>query len=219
MMQAVMTKPAIIIPVKPPGEGKSRLAAALSPDARHALNGRLLRHTLDEVALLGGMFDVYVVSRSREVLAEAGLRRFVPCPEPDGCDLNGALSFGASQAGAGGAAGLMVLPIDLPWLSADRLRSVAEDWQSQCDVTIIADRVGDGTNVLIWRPIETAQFQFGRGSAARHAEAARRLGLRVAMLQDRHLSFDVDTADDLAIWSQRSEAGLICDAALQVAAG
>jgi 2-phospho-L-lactate guanylyltransferase (CobY/MobA/RfbA family) len=64
---------------------------------------------------------------------------------------------------------------------------------------IITDRAGEGTNLLLWRPIETARFHFGAGSAARHAEVAGALGLRVVMRQDCHLSFDLDAQHDLEI--------------------
>ncbi len=48
----IMNRLAIIVPVKSLPNGKPRLAGMMSATERHALNLRLLRHTLDEVAEL-----------------------------------------------------------------------------------------------------------------------------------------------------------------------
>jgi 2-phospho-L-lactate guanylyltransferase len=198
-----MTRLAIIIPVKSLQDGKSRLAAALPAQDRHALNLRLLRHTLDQVAELKDIADVHVVSRSPDVLADAFRRKFATCLEPAACDLNGAVTLGVQHARAAGASEAMILPIDLPWLSAAGLRSAIADFHASADVMIVTDKAGDGTNLMLWRPIETAHFQYGVGSAARHAAHARSLGLRVAVREDHALSFDLDTPADLALWQHR----------------
>lgn len=195
-----MTRLAIIVPVKSLREGKSRLAAAMPAADRHALNLRLLRHTLDQVEGLAGAVDVYVVSRSPDVLVEASRRGFSTCLEPALCDLNGAVMLGAQHARATGATEIMIIPIDMPWLSTARLNSAIADFRATSDVLIFTDRFRDGTNLLLWRPIETARFHYGIGSAARHAESARSLGLRVAVRVDQALSFDLDTPQDLALW-------------------
>jgi 2-phospho-L-lactate guanylyltransferase len=193
---------AIVIPVKSLAEGKSRLAEALPAEDRHELNARLLTHTLDQAAHLADIADVYVVSKSSDVLAAAMQRGFTACPEADPGELNGAVALGAKQAAAGGATELMVLPVDLPWVSSSRLRTLVDAFRADCDAMIVADRAGEGTNVLLWRPIETACFHYGAGSAVKHTEAAKNLGYRVVMRQDPYLSFDLDTAQDFQIWSR-----------------
>lgn len=186
----------IVVPVKSPLEGKSRLDGVLSASDRYDLNLRLLRHTFDRVAELSDIADVYVVSKSTEVLTEAARRDFAVCLEPTHSELNGAVTLGAKQAQEGGATEVMVLPVDLPWLSSNRLRQVIDEFRSTTDVIIITDRARAGTNLLLWRPIGTSKFQYGEGSASRHAEVAMRLGLRVTVRQDRRLSFDLDTPHD-----------------------
>jgi 2-phospho-L-lactate guanylyltransferase len=201
-----MKRLAIIVPVKPPHEGKSRLNAVLSASDRYDLNLQLLNHTFDRVADLSDLADIYVVSRSSDVLTEAARRGFAVCPEPGHGELNGAVTLGAKQAQAAGATEAMVLPIDLPWLSSDRLREVIDEFRNTCDVLIITDRTKDGTNLLLWRPIGTSKFQYGEGSASRHADFAAGLGLRVTVRQDRRLSFDLDTPHDFDVWSRGAAA-------------
>jgi 2-phospho-L-lactate guanylyltransferase len=197
-----MTRLAIVIPVKSLLRGKSRLAGVLSPWDRYALNLRLLRHTFAEVSALTDIADIHVVSSAADVLAEAAQRGFKACAESEPCTLNKAVALGALQAITAGATEVMVLPIDLPWLSAQRIRQVIDEFHAGSDVMIITDHVGDGSNLLLWRPIETARFHYGPGSAARHVEVASELGLRVTLRQDRHLSFDLDQPRDLEAWAR-----------------
>lgn len=193
---------AVIIPVKPPEQGKSRLSSVLLPQDRLALNRALLRHTFEQAANLADFADVYVVSKSAEVAADALRRGFVACDEPETCELNGAIRIGADAALRAGLDEVMVLPVDLPDLSSTRLVELVEEFRSGFDVLIVADRAGSGTNVLLWRPIGAAVFRYGSDSARHHARSAEALGLRLALRQDVALSFDIDTPTDLQLWMQ-----------------
>lgn len=205
-MHPEMKRLAIIVPVKSPQQGKSRLGAVMSGCHRHKLNLGLLSRTLNEAGKLKHIADVIVVSKSREVLEQAVRREFRGCIEPADCDLNGAIAIGAQAAEDAGATEIMVLPVDLPWLSVDLLHQAIVEFRNNCDVMIVTDFAGSGTNLLLWRPIGMAVFQFGDGSAQRHAEAARKLGLRVRTREDARLSFDLDTPGDLDIWSRGRQA-------------
>jgi len=198
---------AIIIPVKSPHRGKSRLGGVLRPADRYDLNLRLLGHTLDQAAELADLAAIHVVSKSAEALAEARLRGFATCLEPDFFDLNAAVTLAVRQAAECGAGEVMVLPIDLPWLSSQRLRALVAEFRNGPDVMIIADRLKSGTNVLLWRPISTVSVHYGRGSAQLHAAAADRLGLRSLTRSDPQLSFDIDTPEDFAEWSREAAPG------------
>jgi 2-phospho-L-lactate/phosphoenolpyruvate guanylyltransferase len=202
-----MKRLAIVVPVRAPLEGKSRLAGILSADERYELNLKLMRHTFDQVAVLAEVAAVYVVSKSSEVLADAARRGFEACSEPDDCELNGAVTLAARWAEEAGAIEVMVLPTDLPWLSSDQLLLVLEEFRDTCDVMIVTDRTKLGTNLLLWRPIGTSNFSYGVGSAKQHAEAAARLNLRVRIRQDRLLSFDLDTPYDFEVWSRSASGG------------
>jgi 2-phospho-L-lactate guanylyltransferase len=206
-----MTRLAIIIPVKSPREGKSRLAGELSARGRHLLNLQLLRHTFDQVAGLSDIADIRVVSRSPDVLAEAFQRGFSTSLETGQSGLNEAVTLGAHHAQVAGAGAIMVLPIDLPGVTADMLRSTIAEFRDGPEVMIVADRRADGTNLLLWRPVDTARFHYGIGSASRHAEAAQAQGLRVVMREDPVLSFDLDTPQDLKLWSRTGRAETLLD--------
>lgn len=193
----------IIIPIKPPAEGKSRLATHLNAEQRLSFNRTLIRRTFDQVSELSDIARVHVVSRSTSVAADAKAYGFTVSTDPLGGDLNDAVTFGKQQAQLDGAQEIMVLPMDIAYLSAARLRTAIDEFRAKYDVLIYTDRKCDGTNVLLWRPIASAHFKYGPQSAYHHAELARKCGLRTMLTSDPALSFDVDTPRDLLEWSTR----------------
>jgi 2-phospho-L-lactate guanylyltransferase len=191
----------IIIPVKPPSEGKSRLATHLNTEQRLLFNKRLIRHTFEQVSKLSDIARAHVVSRSVDIAADALSYGFTASADPLCGDLNDAVTSGKHHAQFNGAREIMVLPMDIAYLSTARLRTAISEFRAKYDVMIYTDRKCDGTNVLLWRPIASAQFKYGPQSAHHHAEIARKCGLRTLLTSDPELSFDVDTPRDLLEWS------------------
>jgi 2-phospho-L-lactate guanylyltransferase len=203
-----MTPLAIVLPVKNPLLGKSRLKSIMSDDDRQAFNCWLYHRTFDQVAALRDEANIYVVSKSHEGLEAASRRGFVACSEPEHCELNSAIATAARRAEADGSTAIMVLPIDLPLLTTESLRRTIARFDTGADMLLIEDRIGSGTNLLLWRPLAAARFLFGPDSAAAHIELARRTGLRAIALRDANLSFDLDTPADVKEWIRMSEAAL-----------
>jgi 2-phospho-L-lactate guanylyltransferase len=203
-----MTSLAIVLPVKSPRLGKSRLKSIMTDDDRQAFNRWLYQRTFEQVAALRDETNVYVVSKSHEVLEDASRRGFVACREPEHCELNSAIATAARRAEADGLTAIMVLPIDLPLLTTESLRKTTARFDASVNMILIEDRIGSGTNLLLWRPLAAARFLFGPDSAAAYIELARRTGLRAIALRDASLSFDLDTPADVEEWMQMSEAAL-----------
>ncbi len=110
-----------LIPAKPYAESKTRLSPALSPEERAALIRRLLLRTVRLAREVVG--PVVVVSRDETLLEEMraegawGLVEGTP-------GLNPALTQAARFAGERCAAGVLVLPADLPLLTAADLEAI-----------------------------------------------------------------------------------------------
>jgi 2-phospho-L-lactate guanylyltransferase len=110
-----------LIPAKPYAESKTRLAPVLSPEGRAALSRRLLLRTVRLARAV--VSPVVVVSRDEGLLGEVradgawGLVEETP-------GLNPALTQAARFAGDRGAAGVLVLPADLPLLAASDLEAM-----------------------------------------------------------------------------------------------
>lgn len=192
---------AIVIPVKCPSKGKSRLSSVMTAEQRFDLNWWLINSTFDQVASLLELARVYVVSESDDVLRAAKARGFESCRESPSTGLNAAIEIGAEQSRQDRMTQIMVLPVDLPYLTAQHLLHVIDDARNGHDVVIVVDQAGSGTNLMLWKPLTSAEFHYGPGSAVVHADIASKRGLRVLVRQDAELSFDLDTPDDWRNWS------------------
>ncbi|MDA8312074.1 MAG: 2-phospho-L-lactate guanylyltransferase [Actinomycetota bacterium] len=178
---------AVLVPVKSFAQAKRRLTQELRDDDRRALVRRMAERVLSAAAPL----PVAVVCDDREVADWARGRGALVLWEP-GRGLNGAVQSGVAQLEAMGVRRVVVAHADLP-LAQDLPVVARFD-----GITLVPDRRDDGTNV-IGLPVGTGfSFSYGPGSFARHRAEAERLGLKVRVLREPTLSFDVDWPSDLA---------------------
>jgi len=181
---------AVIVPVKPPEVGKSRLEA--DGVHRSELARAIALDTIAAAAACDEVARVYVVTDDASLPLHAhdirGLR-FVPEGEARG--LNAAIATGASAAGERmpRAALLGDLPSLRPADLGAALRAAAS-----VDRAVVADAEGTGSTLVTARPGVPWESEFGEDSFARH------VGLGCEPLEvpaDSTLRRDVDTVDQL----------------------
>ncbi len=162
----------LLVPVKPFAESKSRLSPPLDGAARAALSRELLERLLSSAQAAATFAGVLVVSRDAEVRACASAWGAQPLIE-ETADLNAALEQARRVAIAQGAASIMVLPADLPLVSAGELVAVAAAAPAAPCIVIVPSSTG-GTNALLVRPAGALPFAYGSDSYARHCQLASR---------------------------------------------
>lgn len=185
----------IIIPVRPPEEGKSRLAGALDERARAALVERMFRHVLLVAVGFAGSARCHVVSRSPlllDIAAASGAR----VVRESGRGLNEALEQASRKVSPGHP--VLALSADLPLLRPADLAALAEAL-TMSDVIAAPDRARHGTNALLLRRPGIADYAFGEDSLSRHRTGAEARGLRFAEVNLPGLSADLDEPADLAL--------------------
>ncbi|MEJ6010454.1 2-phospho-L-lactate guanylyltransferase [Novosphingobium aquae] len=185
----------IVIPVRPPEEGKSRLASVLSPHARAALVERMFRHVLDIAVASVPTAQVYVVSRSPFLLNLAEQRGARPVRE-ESSGLNPALEQATALCDP--ELPLLVLSADLPVLTPSDIAALL-DALDQADVVAATDIAGSGTNALLLRRPGLIAFAFGPDSLTRHHAATDSASLRFSTIRPHGLASDVDLPADLAL--------------------
>lgn len=200
---------AAIIPVGTLEGAKSRLGDTLDAEERQDLAERLLARTVAAALAVGRLADVLVISPDREVLrraADQGARTL----RQRSHGLNAGLDEARADVVAGGADAILVLPIDLAFVSAAALAAVLEPFtrsDATMAVTLVTDRHGTGTNVLALRPPEIVEFAFGAGSRRAHREAAEAAAARYTEVEGP-LAFDIDTPADLIVVESMTAEGI-----------
>ncbi len=196
-----------VVPVKPLALAKSRLAELLSAEDRARLQTELCSRLFDTLASSDVVETVLVVTSDPEIarLARRSGGQVLPDPPapaggtegPIELGLNAALEHGRAHAEENGAQQLLVLPGDLPNIAGRHIEALARALGDAPGVVVVPDRHGEGTNALVCQPAGAIPFGFGRGSAQRHLDAARRRGLRAQRIESPALGLDLDTIEDL----------------------
>jgi 2-phospho-L-lactate guanylyltransferase len=188
-----------LVPVKGFERGKSRLAPALSDTARAAFARRLFEHVLGVLATSEVLAGVLVATDSAEVAEAARAHGAAVLMDVASTQtLAGVVDAGLAALSARGAGGALVLMADLPHLQPSDVRQVVAELAAH-DVVLV--RAGDGrhTNALALAPPNCLQTAFGQAdSFAAHLAWARAAGLRLAVVDNPRIAFDVDGPDDHA---------------------
>ncbi len=196
-----------IIPVGSLDGAKSRLGAVLDAEERLDLTLRLARTTIAAAVAADRVADVFVITPDdtiRALASELGAR---PILQRDR-GLNQGLVAAREEALAAGAGAILILPIDLPEVTAAAIDTVAAtlDATDRPLVALVPDRHGRGTNALLIAPPDAIDVCFGGDSALAHRAAAASRNARLVIL-DGPLALDLDTPDDLLLAEASLRAG------------
>ena len=202
-----MIRIAAIIPVGTLAGAKSRLGERLDAEEREDLVEGLLARTVLAATAVDRLDDVLVASPDRDVLrraADLGARTL----RQRSRGLNAGLAEARADVVAGGADAILVLPIDLPFVTSDAIAAIlapltepmAAGRRRRPDriVVLVTDRHGSGTNALALRPPDIIDFAFGPGSRRAHRAAAEAAGATYVEV-DGPLTVDLDTPDDFVL--------------------
>lgn len=179
-----------VVPLRSPGDGKTRLAPALGRDTRAALAGAMLA---DVVAALRGA-DVHVVVAAggpAAAAAASALRADVVMDGPGVHSLDAAVEHARRHLEPLSA--LLVVQADLPTLTPDDVRALLT---SPAEV-VLAPTDDGGTSALLRRPAGVIPTAYGPGSARAHRRLAREAGLQPRVVRRPGLQRDVDVLSDL----------------------
>jgi 2-phospho-L-lactate guanylyltransferase len=191
-----------LMPIKDPLRGKSRLAAALSPEERGVLSLWLARRTLGICTQVFRSDCIVVVAGSAEILALARSFGVHALPEAADSNANKAHAAAAAFAIESGADAVLNVPTDLPRLSADALRSAIAAFPARPGCVLVPDHRGAGTNMVgVW-PARPDVFSFGEPSLERHVSIAQGLGYLVRIHRHAELEFDLDRPEDYFAWQR-----------------
>ncbi len=183
----------LVVPMKHPRDGKSRLRGAVETDRHPGLVLALAKDTLAAVVSTAHVRRVLLVAADPGAVAELGELGVEIVEEPAEKTLNAAFRHGEALLKADDPGAVVgALQADLPALSAGDLAAALVEAAGRR--AFVADRQGTGTTLLLAAPGAPLDPRFGPGSAGRHAASG-----AVALAQPLPtLRSDVDTSDDLA---------------------
>jgi 2-phospho-L-lactate/phosphoenolpyruvate guanylyltransferase len=184
------------VPFKGLAAPKRRLAPLLDLTERRGLARAMLADVLAALRAAEGFGRVVLVSRDPAALELAAHWGADALPERGRAGYRAAAEQAAAAAKAAGAAGLLLLPADLPLLTAaDLERLLAES--ERAAVVLTPSRGGRGTNAVLARPPGVLPYCYGPASFRAHLREAVRAGLPWIVLELSNLALDIDRPADL----------------------
>jgi 2-phospho-L-lactate guanylyltransferase len=182
----------VLVAIKSRAHCKTRLAQTLAPAARLQLVRSMLATVLSAAQAAQTVRQVIVVSPERDTVAAE-----VPVLADTGRSLNDALTQAHRVLREFGCRELVVLPADLPLISAADIDALVRAGRSG-GFALAPDTAGTGTNALCLAAAQPFHFQFGVNSRELHLDEAMHTGLRAQVVNLPGLEFDVDSPADLS---------------------
>lgn len=182
----------VVIPVRGLPGSKSRLASIFDERQRTELVRAMLEHLVSQIP---DGADVAVITRNPPAVADLGPDVQVLAQRDDYHGLNGSLQQALWQARDAGYADMLMLPGDLPLVTAREIESLLLE---EGTIVLAGDRDQEGTNGLRvpTRFAETFTFGMGTHSFVHHLAEARMHGTGAITVYHRGLAHDLDTPDD-----------------------
>jgi 2-phospho-L-lactate guanylyltransferase len=191
-----------IVPLKPLTSAKSRLASVLAPHERQQLAETLFRRVLDVLRGVPQLAGTLVISRDPRALAIARDYGAKTVQESGAPELNAALLRATSLVAVWRGKGVLILPADLPLITAEDVTAMIDMAQGIHSVVIATDRNHDGTNAMLVKPPGLIDYAYGIGSFQRHLSRAEVAGARVYCYESERLALDLDVPEDLALYER-----------------
>lgn len=182
-----------LVPLKMPGEGKTRLSSVLSPSLRKSLVISMLEHVINALTESDSIDRIAIVGATSTSFPADILHLKDP-----GEGLNPALASASNELRMRGAEELLVIHADLPFVTSREIDEFVRSGRSQ-GVGLASDRHGKGTNAVYLRAFDEFSFNFGVDSLRRHQAVAEARSLKPALCVCRGLLFDIDTEEDLTL--------------------
>lgn len=195
LTSAILTSAWALIPVKPFAGAKTRLEGLLTRDECAQLAAHMLLDVLRALGatpLISGITLLGNEPQLAALTAGSGARLL---PEPAGVDYRQALGDAAAGLAAQGVRHLLVLPADLPTLSAADVTQLLESHRD--GISLCPAARDGGTNALLLSPPTVIPFLYGPDSAMLHLEAAHAVGIAARHTELAGFARDIDTPDDV----------------------
>jgi 2-phospho-L-lactate guanylyltransferase len=187
----------ILIPVKDLRGAKQRLSDVLSQEQRTLLAEAMLADVVSAITDWKQHPPVALVTSYPPAIELARLSGFEIIRDAENGGETGAIAMATQVVTERGARETMVVPGDMPLLTAAELAEVYAAAPAE-GVLLVPSSDMRGSNAVLRRPADLIPLRFGNDSFVPHREAARATGKPVVVRQVEGIGLDIDTPADLA---------------------
>lgn len=187
----------ILVPVKKLNGAKQRLSSMLTPQQRTELARAMIKDVCHALSEVPSRPPVAIVTADEYAIRLARQCGFETIHDDDHLGETEAIAMATGEAEKRGAEFALVVPGDIPLVTADEISAVLHAAPAKGTVLVPAAD-GRGTNAILRRPANIIPCRFGNDSFLPHRAAARATKLPVVILDDLPgIALDIDRPEDL----------------------
>lgn len=192
----------ILVPVKNLNGAKQRLASLLTPQQRAELARAMIKDVCHALSEVPSRPSIALVTADEYAIRLARQCGFETIHDDDNLGETEAIAMATEEAEKRGADFTLVIPGDIPLVTADEITAVLAAAPAKGTVLVPAAD-GRGTNAILRRPGNLLPCRFGNDSFLPHCAAARATRLPVIVLDDLPgIALDIDRPEDLQALAQ-----------------
>jgi 2-phospho-L-lactate guanylyltransferase len=176
---------------------KQRLSSMLAPQQRTELARAMIKDVCHALSEVSSRPPVALVTADEYAIRLARQCGFETIHDDDNLGETEAIAMATEEAEKRGAEFTLVLPGDIPLVTAQEIQAVL-DAAPETGTVLVPAADGRGTNAILRRPADVIPCRFGNDSFLPHRAAARATKLPVVVLDNLPgIALDIDRPEDL----------------------
>jgi 2-phospho-L-lactate guanylyltransferase len=189
-----------LVPVKRFESSKSRLGAVLSINERIKLSELLLINTISVLKKSSAISNIVVVSSDERAMEIARRTDAKFLKEAKDRGVNAAIAVADDYSSENRAHATLVIPVDLPFLTATDVNMVCRKAKSPERCLVISPSLRyDGSNALLRKPSRLLKTHYDEDSFNAHLRAATQFGIPIKVVLSQRIMKDLDSIEDIRI--------------------
>jgi len=194
---------ALLIPVKDPSRGKTRLSAFFTPEERRRLAWAMFEDVIRAAAAASKPDRVIVVTSFGLAIERARRAGFEVLIEQSQTSESSSVDWASRLLREQTFDLVMRLPADVPLVRPEDIDQLLATRVPSPGALLVPSRDGTGTNAIIRTPPDIFCSRFGPNSLELHQQEAARAGAECLIVQNERLAIDVDEPADVQLLMER----------------
>jgi 2-phospho-L-lactate guanylyltransferase len=188
---------AIILPVKNPERGKTRLSGFLSMEERRQVAWAMFCDVTAALAKCAHANLIVVVTSFERAGERAQSLGFQVMVEESQSSESQSVDWASGRLAGRGVDAVLRLPADIPLVQPGDIDDLIGESLSAPATLLVPSREGTGTNAILRMPPELFPSHFGPGSLALHLKEAASVRATVAIVNNPRIALDIDEPSDI----------------------
>ena len=193
---------ALLIPVKDPSRGKTRLSTFFTLDERRRLAWAMLEDVFRAAAAASKPDRVIVVTSFDLAVDRARRAGFEVLIEQSQTSESTSVDWGSRLLREQMFDVVMRLPADVPLVRPEDIDQLLETRLPSPGALLVPSRDGTGTNAIIRSPPDIFSSRFGPNSLELHQQEAARACAECLIVQNERVAIDVDEPADVQVFME-----------------